>query len=63
MNIIKNRKRLINTKIVTAFFNTQTEYKCFCCSKSYQKKFVENLMKPDINKFIVLSWKAVYPFQ
>ena len=49
------------------------EYKCLCCNKNYQKKFDENLKKPfyntykfsnhDNNKFILLLWKGVYPYE
>ena len=48
------------------------EYKCLCCNKNYQKKF-DNLKKCffntnkfpnyDVNKFILLLRKGVYPYQ
>ena len=49
------------------------EYKCLCCNKNYQKKFNGNLKKRffntyrlskhDINKFILLLQKVVYPYE
>ena len=49
------------------------EYKCFCCNKSYQRKFAEKLKKRyfntckfsnhDNNKFILLLWKSVYHYK
>ena len=49
------------------------EYQCLCCNKNYQKKNDENLKKKfankykfanhDINKFIFLLRKAVYPYE
>ena len=51
----------------------QIEYKCLCCNKNYQKKFDEKLKKQffntyklfkhDINKFISLLQKGVYPHE
>ena len=51
--MIKNVKLVeFNTKIVSAFSNTQThdliQYKCLCCNKNYQKKFNKNL-----NNFLI----------
>ena len=47
---IKNVKHVeLNISIATVFLNIQNlkddliEYKCFCCSKNYQQKFVEKL--------------------
>ena len=47
------------------------ECKCLCFNKNYQKKLTENLKKKfantykfsnhDVNKFILLLWKGVYP--
>ena len=72
-----NAKRLeLHTKIATAFLNTPNdrdnliEYKCVCSNKNYQKEFDENLNRflihtnlcnHDINKFILLLQKGVYP--
>ena len=49
------------------------EYKCLCCNKSYEKKFNENLNKQfsnickffnhNINKFILLLRKRIYPYE
>ena len=49
------------------------EYKCLCCDKMYQQKFGENLEKQffntyqfsnhDINKFILLLRKGIYPYE
>ena len=49
------------------------EYKCLFCNKNYQKTFDENLKKQfvstykfsnrDINKFILLLRKGVYPYE
>ena len=69
----------LNTKIVSVFLNTQAfkdifiKYKCSCCNKNYQKKFDENVKRQvfntykifnhDINKFILLLQKGVYPYE
>ena len=55
------------------FKNNLTEYNCLYCNKNYQKKFDESLRKGfvntynfsnyDINKFIVLLGKDVYPYE
>ena len=49
------------------------EYKCLCCNKNYQKRFYKILKKrfantykfsnDDINKFILLLRKGVYPYE
>ena len=49
------------------------KYKFMCCNKNYQKQFGENLKKRffnrykflnhDINKFILLLQKDIYPYQ
>ena len=49
------------------------EYKSLCCKKNYQKEFDEKLKKRlfntfkfsnyDINKFILLLQKGVYPYE
>ena len=49
------------------------EYKCLCCNKNYQQKFDEKLKERffntykfsnhDNNKFILLLWKGVYPYE
>ena len=49
------------------------EYKCFCCNKNYHKMFDEKLNKRfsnphkfsnhNINKFILLMRKGVYPYE
>ena len=54
----------------TNFKDDLTEYKC---NKSYQRKFDEKLKEKffnaykfssyDNNKFILLSWKGVYPYE
>ena len=69
----------LNTTIPTTFLNTQTkqrnliECKYLCCNKNYQKTLEENLKKRyfnaykfsnhDINKFILLLRKGVYPYE
>ena len=50
-----------------------TEHNCLCCNNDYQKSFDENLKKRfinackfsyhNINKFILLLWKGVYPYE
>ena len=55
------------------FKNNLIEEKCLCCNKNYQKNFHENLKKgfankykfvnQDINKFILLLPKGVYPYK
>ena len=57
----------------TIFKNGSIEYNCLCCKKNYQKKFGEELSKPfsnvykfsnyNINKFILLLQKNVYPYE
>ena len=57
----------------TNFKNDLIEYKCLYCNKNYQKKNYENLKKwffntykqsnHDINKFILLLQKGVYPYE
>ena len=57
----------------TNFKDDLIEYKCLCCNKNYQQKFAENLKEwffntykfynSDNNKFILLVWKGVYPYQ
>ena len=49
------------------------KYKCLCCNKNYQQKFDEKLKERffntykcpnhDNNKFILLLWKDVYPYE
>ena len=49
------------------------KYKCLCCKKNYLKKSDENLKKRftntytfsnhDIDKFILLLQKSVYPYE
>ena len=47
------------------------EHKCLCCNKNYEKKLDENFRFPntyksashDIDKFILLTRKSVYPFE
>ena len=49
------------------------KYRCFCCNKSYQRKFDEKLKERffnickfsncDNNKFIFLLRKGVYPYE
>ena len=67
----------LNTKIAGVSLNAQNfkgnsiKYKRLCCNQNYQKKFDENLKKRffkickfsnyDINKFILLLQKVVYP--
>ena len=56
-----------------AFREDLIEYKCLCCNKNYQEKFDENLKKRvfnmykfsnhNINKFILLLQKCVYPYE
>ena len=54
----KNVKTVeLNIKIVNAVFNKYVtvsggliKYKCLCCNKNYQKKFVENLRNQFVNK-------------
>ena len=53
--------------------NDLIECKCFCCNEYYQKNFEEILKKRfaniykfsnhDINKFILLLQKGVYPYE
>ena len=55
------------------FTDDLIEYKCLCCNKNYQKKFVEKLKQQslntyecsnhDNNKFILLLRKGVYPYE
>ena len=57
----------------TNFKEDLIEYICLCCKKNYQKMFDENLTKQffntyksynhDINKFILLLRKGVYPYE
>ena len=57
----------------TNFKEDLIEYKCLCCNKNYQKKIDESWQKRfsntcnfsnyDINKFILLWRKTVYPYQ
>ena len=57
----------------TNFKDDLIEYKCLCCKKSYQRKFNEKLKERffntykfsnhDNNKFILLLWKGVYPYE
>ena len=57
----------------TNFRDDLIEYKCLCCNNSYQQKFDEKLKdwffnrykisKLDNNKFILLLWKGVYPYE
>ena len=69
----------LNTTIPTTFLNTQTkqrnliECKYLCYNKNHQKTLEENLKKRyfnaykfsnhDINKFILLLRKGVYPYE
>ena len=63
----------INFLKYTNFKYDLIEYKCLCCNKNYQKKFDENLKKRqiytykfsnhDINKFVLLLQKGVYPYK
>ena len=56
-----------------SFKNDLIEYKCLCCSKNYQKKFDVKLKERffntckfsnhDMNKFILLLRKGVYPYE
>ena len=57
----------------TNFKDDLIEYKCLCCNKNYQQKFDEKLKERffntykfsnhDNNKFILLLWKGVYPYE
>ena len=57
----------------TNFKDDLIEYKCLCCNKNYQQKFDEKLKEQffntykfsnhDNNKFILLLWKGVYPYE
>ena len=57
----------------TNFKDILLKYKCLCCNMNYQKKFDESLTKRffttykfsnhDINKFILLLRKGVYPYE
>ena len=57
----------------TNFKDNLIEYKCLCCNKNYQQKFDEklkerffntyNFSNHDINKFILLLRKGVYPYE
>ena len=57
----------------TNFKDDLLEYKCLCCNKNYQQKFDEKLKEQffntykfsihDINKFILLLRKGVYPYE
>ena len=63
----------INFLKYTNFKYDLIQYKCLCCNKNYQKKFDENLKKRqiytykfsnhDINKFVLLLQKGVYPYK
>ena len=54
------------------FKDNLIKYKYLCCDKHHQKKLDENLKKGffnaynfsahDINKFILLLWKSIYPY-
>ena len=57
----------------TNFKDDLIEYKCLCCNNGYQQKFDEKLKdwffnrykisKLDNNKFILLFWKGIYPYE
>ena len=57
----------------TKFKDNLIEYKCLCCDKNNKKKFDEKIMKQffntyrfcnhDINKFVLLLLKSVYPYE
>ena len=68
----------LNTKIECYFkYDTVKDdaivYKCFCCNKNYKKKYDEdlkmwfacacNFSNHDINKFILVFRKGVYPYK
>ena len=48
----------------TNFKDNFTEYECLCCKKNYEQFFnTYELSNHDINKFILLLGKAVYPYE
>ena len=77
LDTMKKNVKLVelNISIPTIFSNIQTliEYKCLCCNKSYQQKFDEKLKERffniykfsnhDNNRFTLLLWKGVYPYE
>ena len=76
-NPIRGIHKIKKVKIVIAFLKMKVwrtiEYKCLSCNKSYSKKIDEELKKRfkytfmfsnnDINKFMLLLRKGVYPYE
>ena len=70
---IKKCWMLQRLRVLSWIYKLLRKYKCLCCNKNYHKKFDENLKKQlfhiykfsknDINKFILLLQKGVYPYE
>ena len=77
MDIIKNVKHVeLNTKITVLNAHVKDDlilHKCLCCNRNYQTKFDTDLKKQflntykfckhNINKFIFMPGKGVYPHE